>query len=228
MGIPAAEVYDVLRRRIILGEFLPGSQLKELALAAELGVSRSPLRAAFKRLTDDGLVVAEHNRGVFVAPWADQDNDEVFDLRAAAESHAAGLAAARRQPEHLQQLSALNERMDHLITRKPDDFLAELQQVNRQFHLVVLQAAKSPRLLAFVQSLLAVHRVTGAFYYYTDEQLAESLQDHRLITRAIERRDSALAAAIVDTHIRGTAERLKLQRQPALRAPDAGPPAMRA
>ncbi len=208
----APTVYDALRRRILLGEFLPGAQLKELALAADLGVSRSPLRAAFKRLEDDGLVVSERNRGVFVAPWADQDNDEVFDLRAVAESHAAGLAAQRRQPEHLQQLNRLNDRMAHLLEYRPEDFLAELQQLNRQFHLVVNQAAASPRLASFVQSLLAVHRVTGAFYYYTDAQLAESLQDHRLITRAIERQDSDLARAIVDAHIRGTAQRLRVQR----------------
>ncbi|MES2975315.1 MAG: GntR family transcriptional regulator [Pseudomonadota bacterium] len=209
---PASDVYAALRRRILLGEFLPGAQLKELTLAAELGVSRSPLRAAFRRLADDGLVVSEPNRGVFVAPWADQDNDEVFDLRAVSESHAAGLAAQRRQPEHLQQLGALNERMAYLVSQKPEDFLAELQQINRQFHLVVLQAAASPRLTAFVQSLLAVHRVTGAFYFYTNEQLAESLQDHKLITRAIERNDSELARAIVEAHIRGTAQRLRTQR----------------
>jgi DNA-binding GntR family transcriptional regulator len=207
------DAYATLRRRIILGEFLPGTQLKEESLAAELSVSRSPIRVAFRRLADDGLVHAEPNRGVFVASWADQDNDEVFDLRALVESHAAGLAAQRKQPEHLQQLQALNQRMATLIADKPEDFLDELQQANRQFHQVVLQAAASPRLLAFVQSLLAVQRVLGAFYYYTDAQLAESLQDHCNITRAIERGDAPLAQAMVNAHIRGTSQRLREQRQ---------------
>lgn len=211
--VAATEVYAALRRRIILGGFVPGTQLKEQTLAGELAVSRSPIRVAFRRLADDGLVIAEPNRGVFVAAWADQDNDEVFELRAAAESHAAGLAAQRRQASHLQQFERLNQRMACLISSQPEDFLAEVQQANRQFHQLVLQAAASPRLMAFVQSLLAVHRVIGAFYYYTPAQLADSLQDHVHIARAIERGDVVLAQAAMNTHIRGTAERLKAQRQ---------------
>lgn len=213
MRISSVDAYAVLRRRIILGEFPPGTQLKEEALAAELNVSRSPIRVAFRRLADDGLVEARPNRGVFVVPWADGDNDEVFDLRALAESHAAGLAAQRRDGEHVKHLHAINDRMAQLVRDRPEDFLDELQKANREFHQIVLRAAASPRLMSFVQSLLAVHRVTGAFFYYTDAQLAESLQDHRNITRAIEKKDARLASALVDSHIRGTAERLKTQRQ---------------
>ncbi|QHI96718.1 FCD domain-containing protein [Xylophilus rhododendri] len=210
---PAIDVYARLRRSIILGEFAPGVQLKEQALAAQMQVSRSPIRVAFRRLEEDGLVSSEPNRGVFVATWADQDSDEVFDLRAVVESHAAGLAARRRQPEHLRRLHQLNETMAHLIVARPEDFLHRLQQVNAEFHQVVLQAAASPRLTQFVASLMAVHRVIGAFYYYTDQQLADSLADHRQLLRAIERRDPALARAVLEGHIRGTAERLKVQRQ---------------
>ena len=213
MRAPSADAYAALRRRIILGEFLPGTQLREETLADELGVSRSPVRVAFRRLEEDGLVESQRYRGVFVAHWTDQDNDEVFDLRALVESHAAALAAQRRQPEHLRQMEALNDRMAWLIQARPDDFLAELQQTNRQFHQEVLKAAASPRLTAFVHSLLAVHRVIGAFYYYTDAQLADSLQDHRLLTRAIEQRNAQLAQAVTDAHIRGTAQRLRNQRQ---------------
>lgn len=218
MRTPSADAYAVLRRRIILGEFQPGAPLREEALAQELGISRSPIRAAFRRLQADGLVVMQRYRGVFVAPWTDQDNDEVFDLRALIESHAAALAAERRRPEHLRQMEALNQRMAWLIHNQPDDFLVELQQINRQFHQEILKAAASPRLNAFVHSLMAVHRVIGAFFYYTDAQLNESLQDHLLLTRTISQGNGQLACAIMDSHIRGTAVRLRTQRQ-AVRAP---------
>jgi DNA-binding GntR family transcriptional regulator len=218
MRTPSADAYALLRRRIILGEFQPGAPLREEALARELGISRSPIRAAFQRLQADGLVIMQRYRGVVVAPWTDQDNDEVFDLRALVESHAAALAAERRRPEHLREMEALNQRMAWLITHQPDDFLVELQQINRQFHQEILKAAASPRLNAFVHNLMAVHRVIGAFFYYTDAQLNESLQDHLLLTRTISQGNSQLACALMDSHIRGTAVRLRTQRQ-AVRNP---------
>ncbi|ROR18553.1 GntR family transcriptional regulator [Comamonas sp. BIGb0124] len=207
-----SDVYSILRRRIILGEFLPGTQLKEAALALELNVSRTPVRHAFKSLLDDGLVSAEPNRGVFVAPWADQDNDEVFDLRIMVESHAAGLAAERRQPEHLAKLQGLNAEMSRLIEDRPDGYLDGIQTCNRNFHWAILQASGSPRLMKFAESLLTVHRVIGAFYYYTPEQLQSSLHDHVSITGAIERGNAKLARALVEAHIGETWQRLKESR----------------
>lgn len=212
MGHSANDVYSILRKRIILGEFAPGERLKEQTLADELQVSRTPVRAALRRLTEDGLAAAEPNRGVVVVPWADRDSDEVFDLRALVEAHAAGLAAQRRQPEHIARLESLNDAMAALITEQPQDFLSELQRVNRQFHETVLHAAASPRLAGFTQDLLAVERVVGAFFFYSDDELRDSLLDHRNITRAIARGEARLARALVDAHIRSTWTRLREQR----------------
>lgn len=213
MRKPAPDTYSTLRRHIILGKFAPGAQLKEQALASELGVSRSPIRLAFRRLEADGLIESIPNRGVFVTHWADTDNDEVFDLRALVEPHAAGLAAQRRLPEHLEQLTALHTQMCTLVAQRPENFREDLQLANRQFHHVILQAAQSPRLLAFVQSLLAVHRVAGAFFYYTDQQLQDSMRDHENILAAIGRGNARLARALVDAHIRDSWDRLRQQRQ---------------
>lgn len=209
------DVYAFLRKRITLGEYAPGTRLKELALSRELGISRTPIRAAFQRLQQDGLILSTPNRGVVVAPWTDRDNDEVFDLRAHLESHAAALAAERRQDGHLAQMDQLNERMANLIRHRPDGFLTDLEDVNRNFHQLVVQAAGSPRLANFVASLIDVRRVIGAFFYYTDEELENSVQDHLAITRAIARRNDVLARTLTEDHIRTTWTRLKSQRQEA-------------
>lgn len=212
---PVENVYSYLHRGILLGEFSPGQQLKEIPLSKTLSTSRSPIRAAFRRLLDEGLVVAQPNRGVFVVPWADRDDDEVFDLRATLESHAAGLAAARRDANQVRQLKSINDLTAMLIETRPDDFLSRVQATNREFHDCVLQAAASPRLLSIVQRLLSVQRPTGAFFYYSDKQLDDSLTDHRQIARAIERGEIEVARSAVEAHIRGTGERLKALRQPA-------------
>lgn len=208
----AEDVYALLRKRITLGEYPPGTRLKELTLSEELGISRSPIRAAFQKLVEDGMLLSAPNRGVLVAPWTDNDNDEVFDLRAHLESHAAALAAERRQEEHLREMDELNQEMARLVRERPDDFLTSLQQVNRRFHQVIVSAAKSPRLSHFVSSLIDVRRVTGAFFYYTDEEFSSSVNDHLAITRAIERGNASLARVLMDDHIRATWKRLKTQR----------------
>ncbi|MBP1318295.1 GntR family transcriptional regulator [Herbaspirillum sp. 1130] len=209
----AEEVYALLRRRISLGEYPPGTRLKELTLSEELGISRSPIRAAFQRLEDDGMLLSAPNRGVLVAPWTDSDNDEVFDLRAHLESHAAALAAERRDDEHVKELEALNSKMSLLIQSKHENFLTDIQDVNRRFHQIIVSAARSPRLSHFVATLIDVRRVTGSFLYYTDEELSTSVNDHISITRAIERKNANLARALMDDHIRATWKRLKIARR---------------
>jgi DNA-binding GntR family transcriptional regulator len=207
----SVDVYAQLRKRIVLGEFPSGAQLKELPLTQELGVSRSPLRAAFKRLAADGLVVVEPNRGVFVAGWTRDDDDDVFDLRILIEAHGARLAATRRQPEHLEQLHALNAAMESLIQNRPEDFLHRMEATNRQFHTVVAQAASSTRLASIMRSLFGAQRLTG-FFFASDAQIHQSLADHRDLTRAIERGDASLAHALMASHIQHTWDRLKAQR----------------
>lgn len=215
----ADEVYALLRKRITLGTYGPNYRLKEVSLSEELGISRTPIRAAFQRLEQDGFIEAVPNRGVIVAPWTDLDNDEVFDLRIQLESHGASLAAQRRSESDIARLHALNAEMASLIQQRSEDFRSDIQDINRRFHEAVVQAARSPRLVQMVASLLNTRRVTGAFFFYSDDQFTESLEDHQAITRAIERQQIELAKTLMASHVRVTWERLKSQRQ------DAGPAA---
>ena len=85
----ADKAYDTLKRRVIGGAFAPGEQLREEHIARELEISRTPVRAALKRLVDDGLATADPNRGVRVAEWTEFDIQETFDLRGLLEGYAA-------------------------------------------------------------------------------------------------------------------------------------------
>ncbi|WP_315138336.1 GntR family transcriptional regulator [Achromobacter marplatensis] len=207
------EAYAILRKRISLGEYGPGTRLKELSLSEDLGISRTPIRAAFQRLEQDGLIISSPKRGVAVASWTDNDNDEVFDLRALMESHAASLAARRRTDQQLAEMDELNATMAALVKYRPDDFRTELQLVNRRFHQVLVEAARSPRLAKFVLSLVAIPRVDGAFFFYSDEQFESSVHDHIAITRAVYKGNSELARSLVDDHIRATSRRLQKERR---------------
>ena len=197
------DVYALLRKRITLGDYGPGERLKELDLAKELKISRTPIRAAFQRLERDG---------VEVAPWTDHDNDEVFDLRAHLESHAAALAAQRRTEAHLAEMDRLNERMAGLVRYRAEDFPTKMEVINAQFHQLILKAARAPRLAQFVASLMDARQVTGAFFNYSDEQFQKSVADHHAIASAIRRGNSDLARSLMDDHIRNTGAQLRIER----------------
>src|SRR5687767_13779896 len=95
MAVASDNADVVLKQRIVGGSYAPCAQLKEEHLARELKISRTPIRAALKRLVDDGLATADLGRGVRVAEWTDFDIEETFDLRGLLEAHAAELAARR-------------------------------------------------------------------------------------------------------------------------------------
>jgi DNA-binding GntR family transcriptional regulator len=88
------EVYRLLWKRILDRGLRPGDKLSDLHLSHELGVSRTPMREALRRLVSDGIVQAERNRGFFVASFSASDIAEIYDLRATLETMA--LRVARR------------------------------------------------------------------------------------------------------------------------------------
>lgn len=200
----AAAVYATLRQRLMAGHYAPGEQLKEEHLAADLKVSRTPVRAALKRLTRDGMVVAETNRGVFVAEWTEQDIIEVFELRLLLEPQATALAARRATAEQVAALEALNEELAATLAASSETRVAEIQAINSRFHHTVIVAAGSPRLRTILDNLLDLPLIIGSFYFYTEPELARSLNHHRDIVTAIAQREPDYAREAMRLHLRST------------------------
>src|SRR5690242_2030758 len=104
-----------LERMILSGELAPGSKLTEVALAARLGVSRGPLREAFRMLEEAGLVRTEKNRGVFVRDIPIEEAVEIFDLRAAMDELVGRKLAASIAPAQLKELKGLVDAMEKAV-----------------------------------------------------------------------------------------------------------------
>ncbi|MFX4287692.1 GntR family transcriptional regulator [Janibacter sp. G349] len=192
------EVYETLRAQILSGERAAGSHVPEESLTETLGVSRTPVRAALQRLADEGLVVVRARRGAFVADFTRADVDEVFELRRLLESRAAQRAAAHRTDEQVAGLGRLVDEMAALPTHDRD----ALHRNNRDFHELVLEAAASPRQQRIVTSLARSSPTQGTFFDYDDEDIARSLDVHRLIARAIGEGRAELAGELMAAHIR--------------------------
>ncbi|MBW9102404.1 GntR family transcriptional regulator [Paraburkholderia phenoliruptrix] len=204
--------YDTMRKRILSGQYEPGTQLKEERLAEELGMSRTPIRAALKKLAEDKLVSVEANRGVFVAGWTRWDIEEMFSLRALLEPHAARLAAARATESDIGKLNEINAEMASAIKSRADDAVLRIQAANRAFHMHLLDCAKSQRLKSMLVTLIDMPVITRSFFLYSAPDFARSLQQHEDIAYAVQTHDGELACNLMESHIRLSYRRFMKER----------------
>lgn len=194
-------VYEVLRSRIVSGDYPPGSHLAEEVLSEEHGVSRTPIRAALRRLHADNLITLEPRRGAFVAEYTESDIDEVFELRQLLEQRGAALAATRRTVDQVERLRQLVDQMADIAAGTTETRRDDLHHNNRDFHELVLAAANSPRQYRFAMSLAQTSITVGTFFYYTDEDIRRSIEYHRLITQAIADQQDQVAGQLMSAHL---------------------------
>jgi DNA-binding GntR family transcriptional regulator len=213
MGAAADKAYEILKQRVVGGTFAPGAQLKEEHLARELEISRTPVRAALKRLCDDGLAIADPNRGVRVAEWTEFDIEETFDLRGLLEAHAAELAARRGGGALADELDKLNDEMDRAISKGGAAMPERLQIINSKFHRALLDASGSPRLRTMLDGLIDMPIVIRSHFISTLQDKRQSLQHHRDLASAVRAGDGELAKQVMQLHLRVASHRFKRQRK---------------
>lgn len=194
----SAAAGEVIREAIIDGRLPPGQRLKEEELARELGISRTPVREALLLLESEGLVESIPRRGATVRSYAVSDLDDVYQLRALLEGHAARRAAARISPDDVARLEKSCDRFDRL---RAEDDLLDLVKENLLFHSVVHEAAASDRLAALIRKVIEIPLVYKSFYWYSPEQKVISQHYHRQLTRALKLGDGERAELIMKEHV---------------------------
>ncbi len=200
----AGHVLDALRAAIRDGRYQPGARMRETQVATELGVSRTPVREAFRQLQADGLLTMEPWRGVVVAEMDQQQLIELYAMRRVLEGAAAGLAA-RHAAES--QIDALKDILD--ISAGETD-AARLAELNRQFHQGIYAAAHNRFLLKALHALSDSMALLPSTTFALPERPAAALAEHRDILAAIERHDHDAAEETARRHIRA-AERARLK-----------------
>jgi len=203
-GIVAGETSSsaaarLIRRAILDGELQPDQPLRELELARQMGISRTPIREALRLLQNDGLVEFAPNRGASVKSYSAFDLEDVYNLRAALEGYAAQTAAAHITDTHLRELHESCERYENL--RSSTENLSLLAEENLVFHDTILNAAGSKRLTAMIRQVTALPLIYKSYLTYSPENRQAAEADHRAITEALERRAGADARALLEGHI---------------------------
>lgn len=196
---------DVVRDFIISGDFPPDEPIRQDALAAELNVSKIPLREALARLEQDGLVVSYPHRGFFVQPMSAQEAEEIFALR------------LKLEPDAVTHASLRATEADHAIARQAlaeFDTAAAAQQpnvgaLNRAFHMALIRPCGQPvttrivgRLNVIADRYVRKHLMPG------DRHLVAEAEHHDILKAWIERRADDVAA-LTAAHLRGTMDDLR-------------------
>ena len=204
-------VYETIKERILKGEYQPRQRLITGDLSAELGVSRMPVREALHRLeAATGLITLTPHKGAVVSESSEEDQRDIFRIRAVLEALATRLACAGITQDHLEQMEELNREIQKLTRRRDDDYFEE---VNLKFHSIIWHAAKSRRLQGILKSLYDASRNYRYISLKVPGRLDEIIQEHRQILAALRRGDADEAEKIVNAHYQNTLERLVRSEQ---------------
>ena len=192
-------ILEQLRRGVMQGRYAPGQRLIEADLTREFGISRGPLREAFRRLSAEGLVEIIPHRGALVRRLTLREMKELFQIRVGLETLAAQLAAdAMSDP----QVRARFEReIEPIWDETPRVAGPAYIDENHRFHDAITQASGNEQLLRLTRQL----RLTALMYQLvstlTHENIAASVAEHRLIARAILDGDGNSAQQHVGSHL---------------------------
>lgn len=200
-----AIVLDDLRKRILTGEFRPGERINESELATKLGISRSPVREAFRVLESEGLISTLPRKGSFITEISPEDVDELFDLREILECHAVDCIRRRGQSEPA-EISALIEKVNGELFKEPDAF-----SVISGFHFNLVELSNRYRLVELYKILGVSLRRYQLVYLSKKGQRDISLEHHKGIVDALKKGKYAETKKLLKAHIRYVENTVKKQ-----------------
>ncbi len=191
--------YDSIKKKILNGELKNGEPIVERKLCEALGVSRTPVRAAFAELSKEGLVDMVEGRGVFVSRIRFEDMIEVYDIREALECMSISLLTERITPQELAHLEEIMERMKSLTG-------SEFMALDMELHTTMALYSKNKRLAQYVNVIYSPIRLMAATAQNDANLCFTALREHQEILAAIEARDVATAVETMRRHIHSVRE----------------------
>lgn len=191
-------VFQTLRQAILKGELQPGERLMEIKLAEKLGVSRTPIREAIRKLELEGLVVMIPRKGAAVANITEKDTKDVLEVRRTLEMFAVEVACDRITPEQLQALKAAAKAFE---ASKGSNDVIRIAENDMKFHEIIYEATQNERLVQMLNNLRE-NMYRYRIEYLKDPNYYDSLvREHRKILEAIETKDRENARIYMRDHI---------------------------
>lgn len=194
--------YSTIKERILKGQYSPGQRLITNDLAAELGVSRMPIREALQRLeAATGLVTLIRHKGAVVNSTSEEDLVEIFRIRVVLEGLAARLACPNMDAGQIDQLVKIHHKIIELEHTADEKYFLEL---NLDFHALIWKAANSPRLVGMLRMLFDASRSYRYISVKLPGRLKEIVREHEKIIAALRKGDANEVEKVVNQHYQQT------------------------
>lgn len=187
--------YRRLLDEIRSGALAPGARLREIELAARLGISRTPVREAIRQLESDGLVTHLPRQGATIRSLDHAEVVELYEMRAVLEGTAARLAARAASDIELAELAALNA---ELATAPAG---AQAREINRIFHRTLIEAARNRFLIKAMSALQKTLLILGPTTLAEPDRAVAAVAEHGAVLEALRARDGAGAEAAMRAHV---------------------------
>ncbi len=201
----ADQVYDVLETDILSGKYPLGEVLTENKLCEILGVSRTPIREALRRLGQENLI-KESGKGSVVLGISSKDLEDIFTIRYQIEGIAAGLAAENCNDEDIAQLKSALELQEFYLTKQN---VEEIKTMDNRFHETLYAISGS---VIFYNILLSLHKKVQKYRKASIEiksRALESVEEHRKIFNAIASHDKENAVIFATEHVKNAYKHIK-------------------
>ena len=192
-------VYDQLKKNILTGSIVPGTRMMEIELAEKMGVSRTPVREAIRKLEKEGLVTIEPRRGAYASDISVKDLVDVLEVRENLEGFAASLAASRMSDDELNELEQITQGYSDAIKQNNTE---EIIHYDEMFHKKIVESTDNKTLIQLTKTVQEL-TLRFRYLYYDDFSRYENMPtEHKEIIDSIRSGDSITARKVADEHVR--------------------------
>lgn len=192
-------VYEQLKMQILTGKIIPGTRMMEVELADEMGVSRTPVREAIRKLEKEGLVTIEPRRGAYASDISVKDMVDTLEVREDLEGLAAALAAERMSEGQIEELRQINQGYSEAIKNSDTEKIIEYDEL---FHKHIVSCSGNKTLIQLSETVQEL-ALRFRYLYYDDFSRYENMPvEHKQIIEAITSGDAERTRQTADNHVK--------------------------
>lgn len=188
------KILETIREAILKGDLKPGEKVAEPELAEQFGISRTPIREAFRQLESEGYLTVVPRKGAVVAALSERDVQEFYEVKSILEGYAAELAAENLSDKELAKLESINERLKQLASTGD---VKTFYKIHNEFHEMFLKAANNTKLYDLIKQLGMKFSRMRMASLSVDGRMAISVSEHDKLLDAFRRHDGKTAEALV-------------------------------
>lgn len=191
-------VFETLKEAILKGKLEPKERLMEIQLAEQLGVSRTPVREAIRKLELEGLVIMEPRKGAYVSDISYADIIDTLEVREALETYAVRLAIEKNAAERIDELEGLNLEFEKAYE---DEDIQSMVKFDTMIHNMILELSGNKKLVSFMDALNEIMQRFRLIYFNETYNPEVIIKEHRQVFEAIKKSDTEAAVEAMTSHL---------------------------